>query len=129
MGNGQPGFGTGANFRPGTKVKDISKLDSREARDKIMRWAEKADSREKLLDILVPYIRVRGMQFLDGWLAQAISAKSDANAPPEEESKVYWFVALIGNLVWAASCFIPGAGVLKAPESFEAPWSSRPQAA
>jgi len=89
---------------------------TREQEDKILRWAGRAESREKLLDILVPYIRVRGVQFLDEWLLQAISAKSDANAPPEEKSKVYWLITLAGNLIWAASCFIPGAGILKAPE-------------
>ncbi len=111
MGNGRAGFGTGANFRPGTKVK-ISPADMA----KIEQWAERAESREKLLDILVPYIRGRGFQFLDAWLTQAISAKSDASAPAEEETKAFWVIALLGNLVWAASCFIPGAGILKAPE-------------
>jgi len=49
-----------------------------------------------------------------------ISAKGDASAPVEE-SRDYWFVALLGNLLWAASCFVPGAGIVKAATSG---WSS-----
>src|SRR5262245_7433034 len=116
MGGGRPGFGTGAKFHPGTPVKKIGGLNPDDATKAILRWAEKAESREKLLDILVPYIKLRGVQFLDQWLLQAISAKSDAGAPPKEESEVHWAIALIGNLLWAASCFIPGAGVVQAPE-------------
>lgn len=116
MGNGQPGFGSGANFRPGTPVKKIGGMDAKDASDKILRWAEKADTREKLLDILVPYIRVRGIQYIDEWHTRTISAKSDAHAQPEPETEAFWAIALLGNLVWAASCFVPGAGVVKAVE-------------
>lgn len=114
MGDGKAGFGTGKNFRPGTPVKKIGGVSVKEFEKKVEQWAQKAETREKLLDILVPYIRTRGIQFLDGWLIQVVSAKSDAEAPPDEESKSYWFIALLGNLVWAASCFVPGAGVVKA---------------
>src|SRR5262249_50237972 len=116
MGKGQPGFGTGKNFHPGTPVKKIGGMDAKAASDKILRWAERAETREKLLDILVPYIRLRGIQYIDEWHAQTISAKGDAHAQPEEETQAYWAIALLGNLVWAASCFIPGAGVLKATQ-------------
>lgn len=101
MGSPRPGFGN----QPGP-VKPV-KLD-KNAYDKLDAWVEK---QENLLDILVPYIKVRSNQYLDQWLTQMISAKSDASAPPEE-SKSYWLVALAGNLLWAASCFVPGAGVI-----------------
>ena len=114
MGKGQPGFGSGKNFRPGTTPKKIGGLEAKEATDKILRWAEKVETREKLLDVLVPYIRTRGIQFIDEWHTQTISAKGDAHAQPEPETQAYWAIALLGNLVWAASCFVPGAGVVKA---------------
>jgi hypothetical protein len=64
-------------------------------------------------DVLIPFINLKGNAFLDLWLTQMISAKSDAMAPPEE-SKTNWFIALAGNLLWAAACFIPGSGIVKA---------------
>jgi hypothetical protein len=112
MGGGRPGFyakdGTylGGKSIGGKKGDDIAK--------KVERWVEDvAVPREKLLDFLVPYVRTSGKQFLDQWLIQAVSAKGDAEKPAEESTD-YWVVALIGNLVWAASCFVPGAGIFKA---------------
>jgi hypothetical protein len=59
----------------------------------------------------VPFINLKGNAFLDQWLTQMISAKSDASAQVEDGSE-YWVVALLGNLLWAASCFVPGAGIV-----------------
>lgn len=66
---------------------------------------------DEMLDILVPYLKETGNRFLDEWLLQMISAKSDASAKVDDGSE-YWAIALIGNLVWAAACFLPGAGVI-----------------
>src|SRR5262245_24830216 len=76
---------------------------------KFKSWEKGVDD---ALDVLTPFIRIRGNAFLDQWLTQMISAKSEAQAP-EEEEKDYWIVALLGNLLWAASVFVPGAGVIK----------------
>jgi len=85
-----------------------AKMDPKNV-DKILDWGDKA---ENVLDVLVPYVRTMGTQFLDQWLTQMNSARTDAT-PPAEESKDVWFIALAGNLLWAASCFVPGAGVIK----------------
>jgi hypothetical protein len=77
---------------------------------KFKAWDRDVDA---ALNVLVPVIHQRGMAFLDGWLIQMVSAKADASAPVEE-SQDHWAVALLGNLLWAASCFVPGAGVVKA---------------
>ena len=66
---------------------------------------------DKALDILVPFINLKGNAFLDQWLTQMISAKSDTSAQVEDGPE-YWIVGLLGNLLWAASCFIPGAGIV-----------------
>jgi hypothetical protein len=108
--------------RPGFYAKDGTYLGGKSIGGKkgdqiskgVERWEKDvAVPREKLLDFLVPYVRGRGIQFLDQWLIQAVSAKGDAEMPPEESTD-YWVVALIGNLIWAASCFVPGAGIFKA---------------
>jgi hypothetical protein len=112
MGGGRPGFyakdGTflGGKSIGGRKGKEITK--------KVFRWVEDvAEPREDLLKVLVPYVRGRGIDMLDEWLLQVVSAKGDAENPPQESAD-HWVVALIGNLVWAASCFVPGAGIVKA---------------
>src|SRR4051794_28929415 len=130
MGGGRAGFGnnprdltTGQPYTPppaaaGSKPVAGSKPPPK--RDKaadekmtaqLLAWADKKEGEDKLLDILVPYVRLRATQFLDQWLIQAVSAKSDANTPPEE-SNDSWIIGLAGNLLWAASCFLPGAGVI-----------------
>lgn len=86
------------------------------AADKAMvkRLDAQAKQEDKILDILVPFINLKGNAFLDQWLMQMISAKSDTSVQvkPDDGSQ-YWVVALLGNLLWAAACFIPGAGVVK----------------
>jgi len=94
---GEPGFGNKPRALTPAEVK------------KFKSWEKGVD---EALDVLTPFIRIRGNAFLDQWLTQMISAKSDAQAPAEEE-KDYWIVALLGNLLWAASVFVPGAGVIK----------------
>lgn len=66
---------------------------------------------DKALDILVPFINLKGNAFLDQWLTQMISAKSDTSVQVEDGPE-YWILGLLGNLLWAASCFIPGAGIV-----------------
>jgi hypothetical protein len=94
---GEPGFGNKPRALTPAEVK------------KFKSWEKGVDD---ALDVMTPFIRTRGNAFLDQWLTQMISAKSEAQAPAEEE-KDYWIVALLGNLLWAASVFVPGAGVIK----------------
>lgn len=118
---GKPGFGNNPHAihpspastqRNAGKVQSIGGKAGEILSKRLLEWANEADAKLKWKsDVLIPFIHVRGMQFLDQWLIQMVSAKSDAVAPPEE-SKDYWYVALIGNLLWAASCFVPGAGVV-----------------
>src|SRR5690242_16893234 len=99
MGGGQPGFGnsprdltTGQPYVPaggtGTKPSKPSAPAKRDkaADDKMtaqaLAWADRKEEEDKLLDVLVPYVRVRATQMLDQWLIQAVSAKGDANSPP-----------------------------------------------
>ena len=60
---------------------------------------------------LVTQMHGTGRQFLDEWLIQMNQANNHASAPAEE-SHSHWLLALAGNLLWAASCFVPGAGIL-----------------
>lgn len=102
MGHGtkQPGFGNSPK-----PLKPRDKVD--EETDKYLAWADPLKT-----DVLVPFINLKGNAFLDLWLQQMISAKGEAMDPPEESSE-HWFLALAGNLLWAASCFVPGAGVVR----------------
>lgn len=43
--------------------------------------------------------------YLDEWKDQMDVALTDAK-PSDEKSRFYWYVALAGNLLWAATCFI-----------------------
>ncbi len=76
--------------------------------DKVFDWADK---NENLLDVLVPYVRTHTNQFLDEWMTQMVNASGVASKPAKE-SESHWFAALAGNLLWAAACFVPGAGVI-----------------
>ena len=106
----KPGFGTG---------KRTTEKPHDELTEKILAWAEKKEANEKLeKEILVPFIHQRGIQILDQWLIQVVSANSLASVPVEE-GRDHWFIALLGNLVWAASCFVPGAGIIKAGAAIE----------
>lgn len=80
-------------------------------RAQVKKMEAEAREEDKALDILVPFINLKGNAFLDQWLMQMISAKSDASAKVDDGNE-YWIVALLGNLLWAASCFVPGAGVI-----------------
>ena len=49
--------------------------------------------------------------YLDEWKEQVDAALTDVK-PSDDKSRFYWYVALAGNLLWAATCFInPGAAV------------------
>jgi hypothetical protein len=54
-----------------------------------------------------------GKEFLTQWSLQMSNATRDASQPPDENRRDWW-VALAGNMLWAASCFVPGAGIVKA---------------
>jgi hypothetical protein len=100
----EPGFGN--------KPRALTPAETR----KFRQWEGGVD---EALNVLTPLIHIRGNAFLDQWLTQMISAKSDAQ-PPTEEEEDYWVVALLGNLLWAASVFVPGAGVIKGMAAGEA---------
>src|SRR6266567_2138778 len=60
---------------------------------------------------LVEHMHQSGGRFLLAWLAQVNQALDHASAP-SEKSEDFWILALAGNLLWAASCFVPGAGIV-----------------
>jgi hypothetical protein len=51
------------------------------------------------INLLIPSL-------LNSWQQQVDSAITDVPNPAEPESKVYWYVALAGNLIWAGTCFL-----------------------
>lgn len=59
---------------------------------------------------LVEHIHQSGGRFLLAWLNEVNQALNHASAP--NEGTDYWLLALAGNLLWAASCFVPGAGIV-----------------
>jgi len=52
--------------------------------------------------------------FKNEWLIAANAAIDDASVQPDEESSVYWWISLAGNLLWAATVFFPPAGAAAA---------------
>ena len=64
------------------------------------------DSQQRMADQLVEYIDLQTQSFLNGWQIQAVSALMAAQQPPEDSSKVFWFIALGGNLLWAGTCLV-----------------------
>jgi hypothetical protein len=61
---------------------------------------------------VVDQVHNMGKEFLTQWSLQMSNATRDASKPSDESSRDWW-VALAGNMLWAASCFVPGAGVIK----------------
>jgi hypothetical protein len=71
--------------------------------------------RAERLKGLESYVNQQIQINLGAWQQQADNAITDARPPAEEESRVYFWIALAGNLVWAGTCFIDpavGAGAL-----------------
>jgi hypothetical protein len=72
------------------------------------RWIGKKNMRVAALE---PRLHPLVVAYLGQWKEQMDTAITDARLP-EEKSRFYWFMALAGNLLWAATCFIPvGAAV------------------
>jgi len=73
---------------------------------------ERAAARQQRVEQLIQPIDMQIQSFLHGWEIQAVAALSVASMPPEEDSQIFWFIALGGNMLWAATCMInPVAGV------------------
>jgi hypothetical protein len=57
--------------------------------------------------------------FANLWLTAATTALAGAPEPEDEESKADWWMALGGNLIWAATCLVPeGWAITEALMSF-----------
>jgi len=65
-----------------------------------------AASRQRIADQLLEYIDLQTQSFLNGWQIQADSALTVAQQPQDDDSKVFWFIALGGNLLWAGTCLV-----------------------
>jgi hypothetical protein len=88
--------------------------------DVVRRWKSASttnDSAERgrRIDVLEKYVNQQIQINLTAWQEQADSAITDAAYPVAEESRFFFYVALAGNLLWAATCFInpavAGAGL------------------
>jgi hypothetical protein len=67
--------------------------------------ADKAARAERLLrlaELIDHQIQIN----LGSWQQQADNAISDAHPPQDEKSSAYFYFALAGNLLWAATCFL-----------------------
>ena len=62
---------------------------------------------------LEPFVHLQIKIYLDEWKEQVNAAITDAQMPVEPQSRAYWFIALAGNLLWAATCFVPTGGPLR----------------
>ena len=63
------------------------------------RRAEKLPAVEKYINQQIPIL-------LTAWQGQVDNAITDEDYSVEQDSKAYWWIALSGNLVWAATCFL-----------------------
>jgi hypothetical protein len=55
--------------------------------------------------------------FTQDWQAAGQYALANVSDPQEDDSDVYWWIALAGNMLWAATAFFPGGGVIQQLES------------
>ena len=46
------------------------------------------------------------IQYLDEWALWVNTAIGDVSIPADKDGKIWWWIALAGNLVWAATIFI-----------------------
>jgi hypothetical protein len=51
--------------------------------------------------------------FTQDWQAAGEYALMNASDPQEDDSDRYWWFALAGNMLWAATAFFPGGGVIQ----------------
>lgn len=64
------------------------------------------ESRAEKLPAVEQYINQQIPILLGAWQQQVDNAITDEPYAMEEQSKIYWWIALGGNLVWAATCFL-----------------------
>ena len=64
------------------------------------------ESRKEKLPAVEQYINQQIPILLGAWQQQVDNAITDESYAIQEESKLYWWIALGGNLVWAATCFL-----------------------
>lgn len=67
---------------------------------------------EKLKMRLAPLVEQYIHDGIGDWTEAANAAVSTAIVPKEEESPIYWFILLAGNLTWAGMAFMPAEAVL-----------------
>ena len=78
-------------------------------------WA--ADAPRRIAE-LEKYVNHQLQINLTSWKEEIDQAIGQAAYPVKPESQIYWFIALAGNLLWAATCFVApeAAVVVKAAE-------------
>jgi hypothetical protein len=64
------------------------------------------ERRTEKLPAVEEYINHHIPILLNAWQQQVDNAITDESYPMEPESKVFWWIALGGNLLWAATCFL-----------------------
>jgi hypothetical protein len=55
--------------------------------------------------------------FTQDWQAAGEYALANASDPQDDDSNTYWWIGLAGNMLWAATAFFPGGGVIQQVES------------
>ena len=63
-------------------------------------------NRPRRLAGLEKYVNHQVQINLTGWKEEVDQAINRAAAPAEPESRIYWYIALAGNLLWAATCLL-----------------------
>lgn len=69
----------------------------------------KAEEKRRL-DGLERYVNHQIQINLTSWKHEVDSGINEAPYPAEEQSRGSWWIALAGNMLWAATCFIPVVG-------------------
>jgi hypothetical protein len=65
---------------------------------------------KRRLDDLERYVNHQMQINLTSWKHEVDGAINEAPYPAEQESRASWWIALAGNMLWAATCFIPVVG-------------------
>lgn len=73
--------------------------------------------KQKRIAALEMYVNQQMQINLTSWKIEMGEAINLAAYPAQEESRIYWYIALAGNLLWAATCLLAppaaaGAGVI-----------------
>src|SRR5215211_892581 len=77
---------------------------------KVVPKPEPDKDQRRVADRLIEHIDLQIQSYLNGWQTQALGALMAAQQPPEDGSKVFWYIALGGNLLWAGTCLVNPAG-------------------